>query len=64
MEGWSLCLDELNYRRTGYRSGALLDVHVVTDEDIAKKTSYAIKIDAATDAARPLKLKERSAGSG
>jgi hypothetical protein len=64
MEGWSLCLDELNYRRTGYRSGALLDVHVVTDEDIAKKTSYAIKIDAATDAARPLKLKETSAGSG
>jgi len=63
MEGWSLCLDELNYRRTGYRSGGILDVHVVTDEDIANKNSYAIKIDATTDAARPLRLKETSGGS-
>jgi hypothetical protein len=58
LEGWSLCLDEINYLRTGYRSGGLLDFHVITDEDIAKKTSYAAKINAVTDAARPLKLKE------
>jgi predicted nucleotidyltransferase len=57
LEGWSLCLDEINYLRTGYRSGGLLDVHIVTDEDIAKKTSYAVKINAITDAARPLKTK-------
>ncbi len=57
LEGWSLCLDEVNYLRTGYRSGGLLDFHVITDEDIAKKTSYAVKINAVTDAARPLKLK-------
>jgi hypothetical protein len=63
MEGWSLSLDELNYRKTGYRSGGILDVHVVTDEDIANKNSYAIKIDATTDAARPLRLKETSGGS-
>ncbi|MDH4196588.1 MAG: pyruvate, phosphate dikinase [Candidatus Aminicenantes bacterium] len=64
MEGWSLSLDELNYRKTGYRSGGILDVHVVTDEDIADKNSYAVKIDAATDAARPLRLKETPGGSG
>jgi predicted nucleotidyltransferase len=58
LEGWSLCLDEVNYLRTGYRSGGLLDFHIVTDEDIAKKTSYAVKIGAVTDAARPLKLKD------
>jgi pyruvate,water dikinase len=58
LEGWSLCLDEINYLRTGYRSGGLLDVHVITDEDIAKKTSYAAKIDAVTDAARPLRTKK------
>jgi predicted nucleotidyltransferase len=58
LEGWSLCLDEANYLRTGYRSGGLLDVHIVTDEDVAKRTSYAVKIDAVTDAARPLKMKE------
>jgi hypothetical protein len=58
LEGWSLCLDEINYLRTGYRSGGLLDAHIVTDEDIAKRTSYAVKINAVTDAARPLKLKD------
>jgi pyruvate,water dikinase len=56
LEGWSLCLAELNYSRTGYRSDGLLDVHIVTDEDIAKKTSYAAKIDATTDPAKPLPM--------
>lgn len=58
LEGWSLCLDEINYLRTGYRSGGLLDFHIVTDQDIAKKTSYAVKINAVTDAARPLPMKK------
>ena len=58
LEGWSLCLDEMNYLRTGYRIGGLLDAHIVTDEDIANKTSYAIKIGAVTDAARPLPMKK------
>jgi predicted nucleotidyltransferase len=57
LEGWSLSLDEINYRRTGYKTGGLLDVHIVSDEDIAKKTSYAAKIDAITDPARPLPMK-------
>jgi len=56
LEGWSLCLAELNYLKTGYRTDGLLDVHFVTDEDIEKRTSYAAKIDAVTDAARPLTL--------
>jgi hypothetical protein len=58
LEGWSLCLDEINYLRTGYHSGGLLDVHIVTDDDIARRTSYAVKIDAVTDAARPLKIRD------
>ncbi len=57
MEGWSLSLDEMNFQKTGLRSGGILDVHLITDEDIANKTSYAVKIDAVTDAARPLLLK-------
>jgi hypothetical protein len=56
-EGWSLCLGEMNYLRTGERTGGLLDVHFVSDEDVAKRSSYAIKIGAVTDAARPLSLK-------
>ena len=58
LEGWSLCLDEMNYLQTGYKTGGLLDVHLVTDEDIANKTSYAVKIGAITDAARPLPLQK------
>jgi predicted nucleotidyltransferase len=56
LEGWSRCLGEMNYLQTGYRSDGLLDVHVITDEDIAKRTSYASKIGAVTDAARELPL--------
>jgi pyruvate,water dikinase len=56
LEGWSLCLDEMNRLRTGYRTGGILDLHFVTDADIAKKTSYAMKIGAVTDAARPLPM--------
>jgi hypothetical protein len=63
LEGWSLCLDEVNYLRTGYRSGGLLDFHFVTDEDLLNRTSYAVKINAVTDAARPLAMKQERAGS-
>jgi len=56
LDGWSLCLGEMNYLRTGYKSGGLLDVHFVTDEDIVKRTSYAAKIDAVTDAAKLLPM--------
>ena len=56
LDGWSRALAEMNYLRTGYRSEGLLDVHYVTDDDIARGESYAAKIGAVTDAARPLPL--------
>lgn len=56
-EGWSLSLGEMNYLRTGYKVDKLLDVHIITDEDIENKTSFAIKIGAVTDAAKELPLK-------
>lgn len=56
LEGWSLCLDETNRLRTGYQTDGILDIHFVTDADIAKKTSNAMKIGAVTDAARPLPM--------
>jgi pyruvate,water dikinase len=56
LEGWSQSLAEINYLRTGYRTPGLLDVHYVTDADIARGDSYAAKIGAVTDAARPLPL--------
>jgi predicted nucleotidyltransferase len=61
LEGWSLALAELNYLRTGYRVGKLLDVRLVTDEEIAAKPDdYVAKIGAITDAARAIPLKKRS----
>jgi hypothetical protein len=60
LEGWSLCLAEMNYLRTGSRSDGLLDVHLITDDDIARRTSYAAKIGATTDAARELTLRKTS----
>ncbi|HLF13890.1 MAG TPA: nucleotidyltransferase domain-containing protein, partial [Bacteroidota bacterium] len=58
-EGGSLCLSQVNYLKTGYKTRGLLDIHIVTDEDIANRTSYAVKIGAPTDAPRPLPLGKR-----
>jgi hypothetical protein len=59
LEGWSLSLGEVNFLRTGRRLDGLLDVHVVTDDDILRHTSFAAKIGATTDAARPLAIGAR-----
>lgn len=59
LDGWSRSLAEMNHLRTGYRNRGLLDVHYVTDDDIEKRTSFAAKIDAVTDAARRVRLRRR-----
>jgi hypothetical protein len=56
LDGWSRALAEMNELRTGYHTDGLLDAHYVTDEDIANGSSFAAKIGAITDAARPLSL--------
>ncbi len=56
LDGWSQALAEINKQKTGYVTNGLLDVHLVTDEDIKNKTSFAVKIGAISDAARPLKV--------
>jgi hypothetical protein len=56
-EGWSLALSEVNYLRTGHKTKGLLDVQFVTDFDVTGKSGFGQKINAATDAARSLKLK-------
>jgi pyruvate,water dikinase len=56
LEAWSLCLGQFNYFRTGRKSAGLLDVHFISDEDVRNRTSYASKINATTDAARPLRM--------
>jgi len=56
LEGWSLSLSETNYLRTGHKMDGLLDIHIVTDEDIKSRTSFASKIGALTDAPRLLAM--------
>jgi predicted nucleotidyltransferase len=59
LEGWSLALAEMNYLRTGIKKKGLLDVQYITDKDIEEKKSYAVKINAVTDSAQPLVLKNK-----
>ena len=47
-----------SFLRTGLSDEGLLDVHLITDADITERSSYAVKIDAITDPARKLPMKE------
>ena len=58
LDGWSRCLAEVNYLRTGYQCEGLLDAHLIMDADIAERSSYAVKIGAVTDPARELPMKD------
>lgn len=57
IEGWSLCLAEENYKQTGYHSEGLIDLHLLTDEDIKARTSYAVMIGSAVNSARLIRQK-------
>ncbi|MGE0479051.1 MAG: PEP/pyruvate-binding domain-containing protein [Phycisphaerae bacterium] len=56
LDGWNHSLSEVNYLRTGYRTRGLLDVHILTDDDLAARGPFASRIGAITDAAQPLAL--------
>jgi hypothetical protein len=56
LEGWSLCLAEMNYVRTGYRVNAMIDLHIITDEDIRNKSSYAVMLATAGNSASEIPL--------
>ena len=58
IDGWGRCLSYMNFQRTGYQTpGSLIDLHIITDEDIASGDSYASLISAVDDRARPLKMR-------
>ncbi|MCK5759710.1 MAG: pyruvate, phosphate dikinase [Candidatus Delongbacteria bacterium] len=59
LDGWSSSLAYSNFLNTGYKTDKMLDIHIVSDEDIKNKTSFALKISAISDAARPLLMKKR-----
>lgn len=55
IEGWSLGLDELNFSKTGIRSDGLIDLHLVTDDDIKNQDSFASMITSVYNRARIIK---------
>jgi pyruvate,water dikinase len=59
LDGWNSSLSEMNYLRTGYKVKDLLDVHLVTDEEVQNRTGFASRIGAISDSARPLALEKR-----
>jgi len=56
LEGWSLGLGELIALRAGTPAKGLLDVHYISDSDFSRGTSWAAKVKAVKDPARPLPL--------
>jgi predicted nucleotidyltransferase len=55
VEGWSLSLGYYNQLRTGHKVEQLIDLHIVTDEDIKKKSSFAVLINGVNERARLLR---------
>lgn len=55
VEGWSYCLGYFNYLKTGHKVDELIDLHIITDEDIEKKSSFAVLINGVNDRARLLR---------
>jgi len=55
-EEWSINLDRENNERTGFKTGGLLDVHLITDEDIENRTPWAMHVLPPYGTARKLEL--------
>jgi hypothetical protein len=55
-QGWSYCLSEINFEKTGYKTDGLIDLHIITAADIKAKNSFAAMIGRPTDGARPIKI--------
>jgi nucleotidyltransferase-like protein len=61
IEGWGMALTELNYSKTGYEiPEGLIDLHIVSDQDIENKTSFGCMIGSLYNSARPLRLKNQT----
>ncbi len=55
---WGKKLARENKERTGYETEGLLDVHIITDEDIKKKNSWASHITSPYQTVRKIPLKK------
>lgn len=60
LDGWSLCLDEINFLRTGFKAGGLLDIHFVSDEDLESPEKLSRKLNLDADNLKELKLNKKA----
>jgi len=59
IDGWSYSLNEINYQHTGYKiDSGIIDLHLITDEDIKNKTSFAVMIGNIHNSAKLLKKRD------
>ena len=59
IDGWNHSLSEFNRQKTGYKlEDGLIDLHIITDEDIKNKSSFAVMIENKNNPARLLKKEE------
>ncbi|MBN1539941.1 MAG: nucleotidyltransferase domain-containing protein, partial [Candidatus Thermoplasmatota archaeon] len=56
IQDWSERLDEENFQRTNVRTGGLIDMHIVTHQDIVDRTSWASHIRSIYNPARKLQI--------
>ena len=62
LHAWSLSLAEMNYLRTGFHSDGLLDVHIVSGDDVKGMSSVAAKVNAAPESIKELRLGNKPSG--
>jgi len=60
LEGWSLALDEMNFMRTGYKAGGLLDVHFITEKDLLDITALENRLNLKIQGMRELAATEKT----
>ncbi|MCF8386972.1 MAG: nucleotidyltransferase domain-containing protein [Bacteroidales bacterium] len=59
MNGWGMALSELNASKTGHEiQESLIDLHIITDEDIQNQDSFASMINCVHNSARLLKSRD------
>ncbi|MDQ1266741.1 MAG: pyruvate, water dikinase [Bacteroidota bacterium] len=58
LDGWSKCLREVNFLKSGYYVDNLLDVKFVTDEDFRNNSLIVQRMNTSHDYAKKLKLRE------
>ena len=57
--GWGACLTAVYQCKTSFEiKGSLVDLHIITDDDIKQKTSFAVMLESVNNSARLLKKQE------